>query len=321
MKATLITMILLILAFTVASQGPLQVGFYKGKCGSIDIESIIGGIVHSRFVKDPTVVAALLRMQFHDCFVNGCDASLLLDGESSEKTAPPNLSVRGYDIIDEVKTVLEKACPRIVSCADIIIAATRDAIAFAGGSRYKVQMGRRDGKVSLASNVDLPNPTIPVDQSITAFQKKGLSVTDMVLLLGGHTVGIAHCSLFSDRLYNFNGTGSPDPAMDSGLVSALKLRCPQKSKVDNTVNLDQNSQSSNTVDNSFYKQILMNRGILKIDQSIALDNKTRDIVSSIANAFNFTSQFSNAMIKMGAIQVLTGANGEIRKSCKAVNTS
>lgn len=59
----------------------------------------------------------------------GCDASILLDGPSSEKTAPPNLSVRGYDIIDKAKAALEKACPGVVSCADIIVAATRDAVA------------------------------------------------------------------------------------------------------------------------------------------------------------------------------------------------
>lgn len=58
----------------------------------------------------------------------GCDASILLDGSSSEKTAIPNLSVRGYDIIDQAKAALEKGCPGVVSCADIIVAATRDAV-------------------------------------------------------------------------------------------------------------------------------------------------------------------------------------------------
>jgi peroxidase len=39
----------------------------------------------------------------------GCDALILLDGSSSEKTAPPNLSVRGYDVIDAVKDLMQKA--------------------------------------------------------------------------------------------------------------------------------------------------------------------------------------------------------------------
>lgn len=155
------------------------------------------------------------ELNVFDHELKGCDASLLLDGALSEKTAPPNLSVRGYDIIDQAKAVLEIVCPGVVSCADIIVAATRDAIALvslpfrhrydptnsmpeclighhdkiqAGGSRYNIQTGRRDGKISLARNVDLPSPTIPIAQSIAAFQKKGLSVTDMVLLLGTNNI-------------------------------------------------------------------------------------------------------------------------------------
>lgn len=59
----------------------------------------------------------------------GCDASILLDGSSSEKTAVPNLSVRGYEVIDTVKAAVEAKCPGLVSCADIIVMATRDAVA------------------------------------------------------------------------------------------------------------------------------------------------------------------------------------------------
>jgi len=302
--------------------GALQVGFYKGKCKTgKDVEAIIRGVVRTRFLKDPTIVAALLRLQFHDCFVNGCDASLLLDWKYAEKTAPPNLSVRGYDIIDQAKAAVESACPGVVSCADIIIAATRDAIVMAGGSRYEVQTGRRDGTFSLASNVDLPGPDISVAQSIAAFQKKGLDVNEMVLLLGGHTVGTAHCFLFSDRLYNFNGTGKPDPTMDTFLIANLRETCPQNAMSNNVVNLDQNVSSSNVVDNSYYKQILAKRGILKIDQSLALDSATKSTVTSLASSGinSFSSQFNNAMIKMGNIQVLTGRKGEIRTSCRAIN--
>lgn len=45
-----------------------------------------------------------------------------------EKLAPPNLTVRGFDFIDKVKSALESKCPGIVSCADIITLATRDSI-------------------------------------------------------------------------------------------------------------------------------------------------------------------------------------------------
>jgi hypothetical protein len=59
-----------------------------------------------------------------------------------------------------------------------------DDILQSGGGRYNVQTGRRDGFVSLASNVDLPRPTLSVAESIAAFARKGLSDTDMVYLLG-----------------------------------------------------------------------------------------------------------------------------------------
>lgn len=51
---------------------------------------------------------------------------------------------------------------------------------------YKVETGRRDGLSSLARNVDLPSPSIPVLNAIAAFEKKGLTTLDMVLLLGIH---------------------------------------------------------------------------------------------------------------------------------------
>ncbi|OUZ99192.1 Plant peroxidase [Macleaya cordata] len=298
----------------------LQVGFYKGKCGQKDVEATINDIVAERFNTDPSIVAALLRMQFHDCFVTGCDASLLLDGSSTEKNAGPNLSVRGYDLINDAKLAVEKDCPETISCADIIAIATRDAVALGGGFRYEVETGRRDGLISLASNVDLPGPSIPVSDSIDVFAKKGLNLTDMVLLLGGHSVGITHCSLIEDRLYNFKNTGNRDPNMNIFLAFNLRFRCPQNSNTDNTVDLDQTYGSSLVVDKAFYQQIQSNRGILEIDQAIALDPSTKATVASLANGLiNFPTQFGAAMVKLGAVGVLTGKEGEVRKTCGIVN--
>lgn len=45
-------------------------GSTNKKFGSVDVESIVRTVVAFRFAKDPTLVAALLRVQFHDCFVH-----------------------------------------------------------------------------------------------------------------------------------------------------------------------------------------------------------------------------------------------------------
>ncbi|KAI3967834.1 hypothetical protein MKX01_011009 [Papaver californicum] len=287
---------LVLLSFTITCNGALRRGFYLGKCGKNNVEAIIRGVVRSRFSRDPTIVAALLRLHFHDCFVSGCDASLLLNGLDAEKTAGPNFSVRGYDLIDQTKTAVEKACPRVVSCADIIAVATSDAVFMAEGLNYKVETGRKDDLVSLAENVDLPSPSISVKDLIAAFKRKGLNKFDMVLLLGVLTPSESHCSFIQNRLYNFKNTGRKDPTMEATLFRSLSKTCPRiPSRVDSLVALNQTINSTNIVDN------------------------VRSFVDGPLKK-SFQSRFGSAMIKMGRVGVLTGKNKvEIRRTCGAVN--
>ncbi|XP_062086536.1 peroxidase 60-like [Humulus lupulus] len=330
----------LILGLSEQCYGALQPGYYNQKCfittttgawpltksqtTEVNVEATVKAAMKLAFTNDSTIAAALLRMQFHDCFVKGCDASILLDGKQSEKTATPNLSVRGYEVIDSIKKTLEKSCRQVVSCADIIVMATRDAVSLASGGKvnYGVETGRLDGKVSNASNVNLPGPTISVSDSIKAFQQKGLGVNDMVYLLGGHTVGVAHCFLFQDRLYNFNGTNKPDPTMDPMLVKELKPKCPQKLNIANTVFLDQTPSSSMVVDKAYFNQLVRKRGILKIDQDLAIARQTKDVVSQLAGGkdYEFAQKFGQAMVKLGRVEVITDTRkGEIRRSCNLKN--
>lgn len=65
-------------------------------------------------------------------FKQGCDGSILLDDTSSftgEKTAGPNNnSVRGFNVIDNIKSKVEAVCPGVVSCADILAITARDSV-------------------------------------------------------------------------------------------------------------------------------------------------------------------------------------------------
>lgn len=117
---------LLSIAITSVHGQGTRVGFYSRTCPQA--ESIVRGVVQSYFRSDPTVAPGLLRMHFHDCFILGCDGSVLIDGPDTEKTAIPNLSVKGYDVIEDSKTQIEAACPGIVSCADILALAARDGV-------------------------------------------------------------------------------------------------------------------------------------------------------------------------------------------------
>ena len=63
--------------------------------------------------------------------LQGCDASVLLDDDDyidSEKESPPNGSLKGFDVIETIKSKLEEACPGVVSCADILVLAARDSV-------------------------------------------------------------------------------------------------------------------------------------------------------------------------------------------------
>ncbi|CBI25393.3 unnamed protein product, partial [Vitis vinifera] len=170
--------------------------------------------------------ASLLRLFFHDCFVNGCDGSVLLDDTSSfigEKNAAPNAnSVRGFDVVDDIKSKVETACPGVVSCADVLAIAARDSVVILGGPSWNVKLGRRDARTAsqAAANNSIPPPTSNLNQLISRFQALGLSTRDLVALAGSHTIGQARCTSFRARIYN-------ETNIDNSFAKTRQSNCPR----------------------------------------------------------------------------------------------
>ncbi|GFP79991.1 peroxidase n [Phtheirospermum japonicum] len=308
---------LLMLCVSVRSQ--LSADYYSKSCPNL--LSIVRKEVRNALRNEMRMAASLLRLHFHDCFVNGCDASVLLDGSDGEKFAFPNVnSARGYEVIDNIKTAVERSCSDVVSCADILTIAARDS---SGGPTWKVTLGRRDGLVANQTGANqLPSPFESLDAIIGKFADVGLNITDVVALSGGHTIGLSRCALFSNRLSNFSGTGAADPTLDSSLIPELQAACPPAGDGNNTVALD--NRSRDLFDNHYFVNLVNGRGILQSDQllfsgDLALSTTTKSIVQLYsANSAVFFSDFANSMIKMGNISPLTGSNGQIRKNCRVV---
>ena len=162
--STLVDLILVLLIVSNVlgvSQGQLRVGFYSKTCPNA--ESIIRKVVQKTVANSPRNAAIMLRLQFHDCFVEvsiyfsislflsllehkqnnlndflfswyiiwfqGCDGSILIKNDADDELkARGNLGVLGFDIIESAKALLENLCPGIVSCADIVALAARDAV-------------------------------------------------------------------------------------------------------------------------------------------------------------------------------------------------
>jgi peroxidase len=294
--------------------------FYNSKCPKL--ESIVHDYLKNVFKADVGQAAGLLRLHFHDCFVQGCDASVLLDGSASgpsEQEAPPNLTLRAqaFKIIDEINELVKKQCgTAVVSCSDLVTLAARDSVYLTGGPHYPVPLGRRDG-LTFATTLDTINNLVASSANTTTLLSKlaakNLTTTDAVALSGGHTIGISHCSSFTDRLYP-----TQDSTLDKTFANNLKATCPSKNST-NTTNLD--IRSPDKFDNKYFVNLMNRQGLFTSDQDMYMDKRTKVYVISYAvNEFLFFKDFANSMIKMGQISVLTGTQGEVRTNCSFRNS-
>ncbi|KAI5388170.1 hypothetical protein KIW84_074021 [Lathyrus oleraceus] len=282
MAYRIVVTILVLLATICDAQ--LSSTFYDTTCP--DALTTIRTAIRTAVSKERRMAASLIRLHFHDCFVQGCDASILLDDSTtieSEKTALPNLnSARGFQVIDNAKSQVEKVCPGVVSCADIVAVAARDASFAVGGPSWTVKLGRRDSTTASKS---------------------------------AHTIGQAQCFTFRDRIYN----NASD--IDAGFATTRQRGCPSSSSTSNNQKLAAlDLVTPNSFDNNYFKNLIQKKGLLQSDQVLFSGGSTDSIVSQYSqNPTAFKSDFAASMINMGDIQPLTGSAGIIRRICSAAN--
>ncbi|CAN1271364.1 Peroxidase P7 [Linum perenne] len=247
MDHSLKVLVTLLAMSLLASSGTAQLtaNFYSTSCPTL--LTIVRNAMTQAVNSENRMAASILRLFFHDCFVNGCDGSLLLDDTATftgEKNAGPNAnSVRGFEIIDTIKTRVEAACNATVSCADILALAARDGVVLVGGPTWAVPLGRRDARTASQSAANGAGANLaPLDNTPTQF------------------------------------------------------------------------------DNRYYQDLVARRGLLHSDQEL-FNNGTQDALvrTYSTNAATFASDFAAAMIRMGNLSPLTGANGEIRRNCRRPN--
>ncbi|KAF9600674.1 hypothetical protein IFM89_011345 [Coptis chinensis] len=295
----------------------LSYSFYSANCPSLEttIRDYLREIISSDFRAAP----GLLRVHFHDCFVQGCDASVLLEGSTgnpSERDAPPNLTLqaRAFVLINELRNRIHRACGPIVSCADITAIAARDAVFLSGGPDYRVPLGRRDGlnfATRDATLANLPFFGSNAQQLITDLAAKGMDATDLVAISGGHTIGQSNCASFSARLF------PQDPTMDTAFGNSLRRVCPSITSSGIT---DLDVRTPRVFDNAYYVDLVNRQGLFTSDQDLFTDTTTRPIVTRFANNQTlFFQQFVFSMIKMSMLNVSTGTQGEIRTDCSRRN--
>ncbi|XWS13073.1 hypothetical protein CRYUN_Cryun36dG0006200 [Craigia yunnanensis] len=301
--------VLLALATTAFSLSPK---FYDKICPQalLAIKKIVQAAVH----KERRMGASLLRLHFHDCFVNGCDGSLLLDSTStfeSEKNARGNLnSVRGFEVVDQIKVEVDRVCGRpVVSCADILAVAARDSVVVLGGPTWKVRLGRRDSTTAIRTLADslLPSASMDLPALINNFKNQGLNQRDLVALSGGHTIGLSQCSIFRNRIYNATN-------IDPAFANERRATCP---RTGGNTNLAPFDPTPARFDTAYFKNLVKQRGLLTSDQALFNGGSSDKLVKTYSlNPEAFWDDFAKSMIKMGNIKPLTGKQGQIRVNCR-----
>ncbi|KAL6864762.1 hypothetical protein ACP4OV_015913 [Aristida adscensionis] len=297
---------------------------------------------------DPRVGPALIRLLFHDCWLTGCDGSVLLsstptDGNNTERTAASNIGLGGFDLINKIKAEINNTA-NDASCADILAFAARDAagILSGGAISYAVATGRRDGANSsaAAANAALPGSTFKFTQLAASFAARGMGSGDLVALSGAHSVGVCHSSSFDDRLDPAKSAGEINATYQVALIRDVAEKKQLQGNQDpiemnNIRDMNSSFQSASlydatgvnpskgVLDNSYYTANLQNMVLLRSDWALTTDGVARNKMQEYKkNATKWYEDFGAAMARLSKLLPPEGQYLEDkRKNCSVTNLS
>ncbi|KAK9274784.1 hypothetical protein L1049_022036 [Liquidambar formosana] len=207
----------------------------------------------------------------------------------------------------------------------------------AGGPFYPVFTGRRDSTESFYEEAmaEIPRPDDIVNQTLHLFALRGFNPRETVALLGGHNIGKIGCEFIQNRLYNFSGTGQPDPTISPDALNEMRLNCTESNNSSNdrfhaamrsrgmgeSISFHQRLSSSLSsgagFDTHYYDSLLKGGGILFADQQLMAEENTARVVRAYASddGSTFRADFARVMVKLSTLSVLTGSQGQIRLNC------
>ncbi|CAA6653932.1 unnamed protein product [Spirodela intermedia] len=298
-----ITVIVVLAVIPVMCSGDcLKIGFYDKTCPSA--EKLVRKAVASVFASNPGIAPDSFACTSTIASAATPRCSSTPPGNPSEKDALPNLSLRGFEVIDAAKAAIEAACPDVVSCADILTFAARDSAALAGNISYQVPAGRRDGVVSNISEVNLPSPFANASDLIRRFAQKNLTPDELVTLSGAHSIGISHCGAFLNRIFR----------------NAAASQVHAHTVANTTVRLD--LITADVLDNKYYLGLENNLGLFTSDHALTTVAALKAAVEVNArNPAVWAEKFKRASVKMGRIEVLTGKEGRSGSSAASLTAA
>lgn len=126
---------------------------------------------------------------------------------------------------------------------------------------------------------------------------------------GAHTLGVARCASFKNRL------SQVDPTLEADFAKTLSKTCSSGDKAEQPLDA-----TKDDFDNVYFNALLRRNGVLTSDQTLYNSPRTRNFVNAYAmNQALFFFDFQQAMVKMGLLDLKQDSNGEVRQNCRKIN--